>query len=403
MKVLQINTLARTNSTGRTVYEMHKSFLEREIESIVVASCISKSEEQYGQYIVGNKWGMRLHALLSRLTGLQGYFSLNTTNKLLEYIEKQAPDIVVIHNIHSNFLMVQKLFQFLKLKEIPTVLVLHDFWFMTGHCVHPIYTGCLKYTNRCEHCDQIKEGNKSWFFDSSLKLWKDRKKVYDDWEKLAVVGVSNWITNCAKTAAIWNKNKYFYSIYNWIDLDRFKILENVKPQKKFTILGVSSEWNEKKGVEDFAKLSWLLEDEILYLIGNIRENVKEQFNLSKVKFITFTDSEEELVEYYNAADVYVSMSKAETFGKTTAEALACGTPCIVYNIAASPELIGKHCGYLADMGDVGAVYDYIKKVKANKKKDYSQFCRKWAYEQFSREKNIEKYIDVFKEMLSIEA
>lgn len=45
----------------------------------------------------------------------------------------------------------------------------------------------------------------------------------------------------------------------------------------------------------------------------------------------------ELAEHYSMADVFLNPSVQETFGKVSAEALACGTPIIANNATANPE------------------------------------------------------------------
>lgn len=51
-------------------------------------------------------------------------------------------------------------------------------------------------------------------------------------------------------------------------------------------------------------------------------------------------SQEELAAFYTAMNVYLGVSYGEGFGVGTIEAQACGTPVIVSNICASPELVG---------------------------------------------------------------
>lgn len=45
-------------------------------------------------------------------------------------------------------------------------------------------------------------------------------------------------------------------------------------------------------------------------------------------------NEHHIVQYYASSDVFVSASASETFGFTVAEAMACGTPCVVVNSGA---------------------------------------------------------------------
>ena len=50
--------------------------------------------------------------------------------------------------------------------------------------------------------------------------------------------------------------------------------------------------------------------------------------------------EQELVDFYNAAQVFVYPSMYEGFGIPPLEAMACGTPVIASNISSIPEVVG---------------------------------------------------------------
>ena len=55
-----------------------------------------------------------------------------------------------------------------------------------------------------------------------------------------------------------------------------------------------------------------------------------------------------LAELYAAADVFVAPSQQDNFPNTLLEALACGTPCVGFNIGGIPDLIEhQRNGYLA--------------------------------------------------------
>jgi len=51
-------------------------------------------------------------------------------------------------------------------------------------------------------------------------------------------------------------------------------------------------------------------------------------------------TQQELVEFYSAAEVLLSTSRGEGFGLAVPEAMACGTPAIVTNFTAQPEIVG---------------------------------------------------------------
>lgn len=112
-----------------------------------------------------------------------------------------------------------------------------------------------------------------------------------------------------------------------------------------------------------------------------------------------TNSTQELLDYYNLADVLVTFSLEETFGKVSAEALSCGTPVICYNSTANPELVGEGCGYVAEKGRLDEVLGYIREIKNNKKEFYSEKCIEYAHKNFSKEDRINDYISLYNELL----
>ncbi|RMG93283.1 MAG: glycosyltransferase family 1 protein [Chloroflexi bacterium] len=72
-------------------------------------------------------------------------------------------------------------------------------------------------------------------------------------------------------------------------------------------------------------------------------------------------TDEELVNLYNLADVFVFPSLYEGFGIPPLEAMACGTPVITSNAASLPEVVGD-AGILVDATDVEALTDAIRRV-----------------------------------------
>ena len=78
MKIAQINTTyGSADSTGRNVKELHEFFKETGCESRVYVTRINNKEEEKTSDIIlfSNKLDEKGHAILSRVTGFQGYFS----------------------------------------------------------------------------------------------------------------------------------------------------------------------------------------------------------------------------------------------------------------------------------------------------------------------------------------
>ena len=401
MKVVQINACYEYSSTGRTSLELHRYFEEHGIESYKFYA-MPTANSCKGD-LIGNWFDHKLHALLSRIFGRQGYFSQIPTYNLIRKLRKIKPDIVILRNLHGNYINLSMLTRFLAKNNIGTIAVLHDCWFFTGYCCHYTEKNCFKWQNECHDCPLIKKDRASWFFDTTKKVFKDRAKMFGAIPRLAVVGVSDWITNEAKKAYVLSSAKIFHRIYNWINLNEFyphgdtSRLRNKHGLKDtdFIALGVSMSWSFRKGLEVFVQLAQRMPDIKILMIGQ-----KPEIELpANIISILPTNSTSELASYYSMADVLLNFSIQETFGKVAAEALACGTPLVVNNATANPELPGD-CGYIIENNDINQVVEAVSSIRENGKNYYQQQCVARARQLFDKEKNIKQYIELFKNLIS---
>lgn len=402
MKVLQINAVYKKMSTGRTTAEMHEYFLANEIESYIASPDLCGLDKN--AFKISNKLDMKVHGFMSRLFGLQGYFSKIETHKLLKYINSIKPDIIHLRNLHSNYINIKMLLRYIAKKEIATVVTLHDCWFYTGKCCHYLEDNCEKWKAICGNCPALKKHNNSWVFDRSKKMQNDKLNLFSKINRLGVVGVSDWVTEEAKQSAILKKASLFERIYNWIDFDVFKpvntdLRKKLDLENKFIILSVAALWSGSKGISDIIEISEKLDDDCrIVLVGKTAEDFQCPDNVIAVGT---TDSVEELVEYYSMADCCISCSLQETFGKTIAEALACGTPAVVYNSTALPELVGEGCGYVIKPADIDEMASKINLIKEQGKSQFSSSCIEYAEKNFNMVDNIESYISFYKGLLKI--
>ena len=232
---------------------------------------------------------------------------------------------------------------------------------------------------------------------------EDKKKLFGAIPRLAVVGVSDWITNEAKKAPVFKNAKEFVRIYNWIDLESFRqrkdsgLRERLHLENKKIILCVASGWNKEKGLDTVYHLSEkLTDDQILLIVGDVKE--ERNWNASVIR-IPPTNSAEELAEYYSVADVFIQPSLEETFGKVSAEALACGTPVVCFPTTANPELVGEGCGIVCPTESVEDYLACVLTVLRNGKETYSENCVAFARKNFDKNSNLLQYVQLFENLL----
>jgi len=176
MKVLQVNAVNALSSTGRTVSELAAGLETRGIESRVAYS--AGPAPKHG-YLIGTQLEKKLHALRSRLSGRQAYFSKRATRGLLRYIEAESPDVVHLRNLHANYINLPMLLSFLGERDIPTVVNLDDCWYFTGKCCHYTIDGCYRWETGCGSCPRLRKDNPSWFIDASAEMWADKKRLFE--------------------------------------------------------------------------------------------------------------------------------------------------------------------------------------------------------------------------------
>lgn len=400
MKIVQINAVYEYSSTGRTTKEMHEALIKHGFNSYVFCTNIRNSKNHV--YKIGSKFDYKLHALCSRIVGLQGYFSYFATIRLLNHLKKISPDIVILRNLHANYINVPMLLDFLAKKQIATINILHDCWSYTGHCCYYTEDSCKKWEKECNHCPILHKYNTSLFFDNSTRIFRMKKRCFGKLNKLAVVGVSKWIANEGKRSPIFSNAKIIKHIYNWISIDIFRPIQVNELRNKlglsnddFIVLGVSQKWSNYKGLNHFIDIANKMPDVKFLMVGYMPSDVILPPNIITVPPVSLP---KELAKYYSLGDVFLNFSIQETFGKVTAEALACGTPIIVNNATANPELCGEGCGFIIDKNDSNQIIEAINTIRSKGKFMYTERCRNFALENFEKDKVIDIYISLFEKL-----
>lgn len=365
MKVLFINTVCGRSSTGRILYDIDCLLRQNGDESLTLFGRYD-APENMNALRTETDFGNKLHGLHARLFDRQGFASKKATKKMIAAIKAYQPDIIHLHNLHGYYLHLPMLFDYLAKANIPVVWTLHDCWPYTGHCVHYDAIGCGKWKTQCHHCPQKMMYPQSLLLDSSKRNYKEKKALFSAVNNLTVVTVSDWLKGEAEKSFL---GKYpIKRIYNGIDRTVFKptdsrIREKLGVGDKRMILGVSDGWSERKGLSYFLRLANELQpDEVIVMLGFKKEEIDRL--PPGIIGLERTNSVQELAQLYSAADVLINPSFEETFGLITAEALACGTPAIVFNATACPELVDETCGRVVPKGDYDALKQAIADIRS---------------------------------------
>lgn len=400
-KLLQINTVVNSGSTGRIAEEIGQSAIKVGWKSYI-AYGRNKRPSESELIKIGNSWDNKMHGLQTRLFDMHGLASKNATNDLVIQIKKIKPDIIHLHNIHGYYLNYEILFSFLNVVNIPVVWTLHDCWPITGHCTYFTYVGCNKWETECFSCPQKTNYPASFLIDRSKKNFNRKKELFNSLMDVTIVPVSNWLSDILKKSFL---HKYpVRVINNGINTEVFKPTESSEfrvkysIENKFILLGVAIDWEPRKGLQDFIELSKQLESNYqIVLVGLTNKQIKQL--PENILGIERTEDIEALVHIYSVADIVLNLSYEETFGMTTVEGLACGTPGIVYNATASPELIDNSTGLIVEPGDINELIEAIKVIEQNGKQYYTEACVNRAHRLYKKEDRFKEYIELYEELI----
>ena len=398
MKVLMINSVSGYGSTGSICVDIAMELERQGHECFIAYGQMSRGF--HNEFKIGTKLENHLHNIGSRILGTQGYFTHSGTKKLVAFIKEYNPDIIHLHNLHGNYLNLKILFNYLTKLQKPIVWTLHDCWAFTGKCAHYSDVQCFKWQTNCNNCPQVQKYPPSLLLDRSRDMFDDKKEWFTNIKNMTIIPVSNWLAREVSKSFL---NKFpIIPIYNWVNHEVFKPMlptdfhgkYELSPEK-FTVLVVSASWHKTDvKYQDAVVLASLLPNEIqLIMIGKVDE---PQLLPKNIKHIDYLHGNSELAKAYSFADVYVHLSTEDTFGKVIAEALSCGTPAIVYDATACPEIIDANCGYVVEKRNIEQVLEAICKIKKDTKSYYSVNCRDRVMEKFDLNRNINKTIAVYK-------
>ena len=399
MKILQINVTANSGSTGRIAEGIGKTAMDAGHESWVA----------YGRFAnpstsrlirIASRWNCLEHGIESRLFDNHGLASRSATRAFLKQVDDIRPDIIHLHNIHGYYLNYKILFNYLKKLNVPVVWTLHDCWPFTGHCTYFTACSCDKWKKGCFSCPQKKSYPASFFWDRASKNYEEKKLCYNSISNLTIVSVSHWLDNLVSHSFLKKHNHIV--IHNGIDTDLFTPSSNAKQIRKkhgiiddeTMLLGVASTWDERKGLCDFIELSNRLPPQKKIILIGL--NKKQIYSLPhNIIGVERTESMQEMAEYYSAADIVLNLSKEETFGMTTIEGFACGTPVIGYNNTATPELITCKTGLIVQEKRMDQLINAIDNIASQGKEHFSTFCRQQAVTCYNQNSVFSKYLDLY--------
>lgn len=405
MKILQINCVFGEGSTGKIVNDLHTQ-LQKEGHISVVCYGRGTKHKQKNIYKVSLNIYSKFQKFISKITGVMYGGCFLSTAKLKSVIKNEKPDICHIHCINGNFVNIYRLIDWLKLRQVKTVVTLHAEFMHTANCTYAF--DCEKWKTGCKKCPIFKSVTKSLFLNNTHYSWKRMKKAFENFdENLQIVSVSPWLMQRAQQSPIL-ENKHHSVVLNGLDTTIFKrheidadALDLMELKGKKVILHVTACFsndpdNIKGGYYIIELAKQLMEKEnIIIVVAGSHENID---NLPpNIQLMGKISDQQKLARLYSIADVTVITSKRETFSMIVAESLCCGTPVVGFYAGAPEQIAMSEYSCFVEFGDVDNLAKSVKNMLDN---DYNrQIVSQNAIEKYSKNRMFEDYMEIYEDLL----
>lgn len=400
MKVLQVNCVYKKGSTGKIVYDISRGLEKRRIKSIVCYGRGEKNtyEEKFDIYKICPELYSKFNHALSRVTGIMYAGCRFSTQKLINTILIEKPDVVHLQCINGYFVNIYTLLRFLKENKICTVITLHAEFMFTGGCGYALE--CEKWRDNpgCEKCQRFKEETESLFLNRTGEMWKKMERAFRgfDYHKLAIVSVSPWLKERSEVSPIL-KNYKHHMILNGLDTSIFKSYPHEENRRKI-IFHASPEFSSDplhmKGGYYVLKLAEQMKNVDFVVAGPYSVSGHVPKN---VKLLGRIADQTELAKYYSQADVTILTSKRETFSMVCAESLSCGTPVVGFKAGAPERIAIPEYSRFVDYGNLNELQKVTEEMLSIKKTDA---IVKSSFERYDKENMVDNYVRVYESLLS---
>lgn len=294
-----------------------------------------------------------LRLFLSKIPSLYKYFPhyydwLHDSfgRKVAEYAIKNQVDAVIMYDTNAN-----ECWKILK-ERAPQIVRIQDVSIANRLFMKENFIKDMEQT----HDSNIKEEQIELWDDNNCKRYLDE---INDSQYFLIA--SNVVKRSMKFSGV-KDDQIFMAPYG-VDFEKFNFVQKQPSSKPLKLIYVG-QVTYRKGIHHLLKvMDRFSDDEVeLYLAGGYSEStpfVQEYINNKNIHFLGFI-TRDTLASLYQKSDVFVFPTLGEGYGLVILEALSCGVPCIVSDLAGGDDAITDgYNGFKFKAGDDKDLYDKI--------------------------------------------
>jgi len=376
---VQSKMLSLTSDVGTTAHLDHLN-----LKANIIARLNSKFHNRHNKK-VHEKFGLFSYPVLG--------------NDISKHPFILGADVIYIHWVLAGFLNFSGLEELMKLGK-PIIFFMHDMWTITGGCHHSFT--CTKYSESCSSCQMFENAKTNGL---PAKELKKKYNLYRKYDNLNFVSPSNWLYELAKKS-VATKDKPVFHIPNLVDATIFKPTDKKTARQilnipdAHTLIGFGAispkspykGWSYLKEALELVSKKESAENIGIVIFGSDYDEEIAKALPFKCYFVGRLRDEYSAALVYNAVNLFVAPSLAETFGLVILESLRCATPVVAFETGGIPELIDhKENGYLAKYKDSLDLAEGIMFCLSNLKNVN-------ALPEFDTEEIVKQHIELYKQI-----
>ena len=410
MRILIVNTSERTGGAAVAASRLMEALCnygvkakmlvrDKETQSLTVSALPGQRRSQC--HFLWERFVIWLHLHFRR----QHLFDIDIANAgtdITRLPEFQEADVIHLHWVNQGMLSLKNIRKILESGK-PVVWTMHDIWPATAICHYA--RGCEAFQTECRHCPLM-----SGALDFSYRVWQQKQRMLQG-QRVTYVACSQWLADEARKSALL-KGQLVISIPNPIDTHVFRPQDKQEarqalnlPTDKRIILFVSQRVTDpRKGMSYFvdavAKLvekhPEMKQNTVVAILGGHAEDVASQLSLPACP-LGYVSNPKRIVEVYNSADAFVLPSLEDNLPNTLMESMACGVPCVGFQVGGIPEMIDhRQNGYVARFRDVDDLAACIRYVLDDA--DYAELSKSAVQKvahSYSQQSVAKRYVEIY--------
>jgi len=412
MRILYINTVDVAGGAAvvmqRLMQGLHRKY---QTENLLLVKD-KQADDPYIKPVLTNRAAVLTEKAIDRVSrqlGLLYQFFPFSSASILKAATEFRPHVINLHNSHGGYFATPLLY---RLSQVaPVVWTLHDMWSFTGNAAHTFGNTSWRTLQNDRALTRIPP---SIGINTGAYLLRQKKRIYQK-SNLSIVTPSRWLYDLAVQSPVF-AGKAIHHIYNGVETSIYNPEGKEAARRRLNLpagepviifmshfLHKNNPW---KGGADLLEIlramNRLATKKItLLMLGEGKlEELNELSNLN-ILYRGYVHGDAAVSECLRAADLFIYPTRADNLPNVLVEAIACGTPCITFDIGGNKEIVQHEVnGIVVKPFDIAGFAEAATALLYNKTRlaAFAEQCTTIARNYFLLDDMIEKYYALFQQV-----